>query len=63
MIWLAYCVMWISFAAVTITGILITKSTWCIWIMLIPALVRYCSKNDKDCNKLKTKETGDDKHE
>lgn len=59
MIWLACSVMWISFAAVTIIGLLITKSAWCLWIMLIPAMIGYSSTHDDE----KIKENGADKNE
>ncbi|MEY8366278.1 hypothetical protein AALA22_11625 [Anaerovoracaceae bacterium 41-7] len=44
MVYLAYAAAWISTAAAVIVGMMETGSAWCLWALLIPALIKI---NDK----------------
>jgi len=46
MMWIAYAAAWISCAAAAVLGAYITKSAWCMWVMMIPALVKVQLKED-----------------
>lgn len=46
--WIAYAVAWISTAAAVCCGIYFTKSAWCLWALLLPALLRVESKSKKE---------------
>ena len=39
MIWFAYAMVWISTSVAVSVGIYLTHSAWCLWALLIPALV------------------------
>lgn len=45
--WLAYASAWIATAAAVIAGIYLTGSTWCLWALFIPAMIRITHKDDK----------------
>lgn len=47
MIWLAYAAAWIATSSAVIAGIYLTGSAWCLWALLIPAMIRITRKDDK----------------
>lgn len=47
MVYLACSVAWIVSAIVAIEGLRATGSPWCIWVMLLPALVNWGKKEIK----------------
>lgn len=40
MMWIGYAAAWISTAAAVIAGVYFTGSEWCLWALLIPALIK-----------------------
>ena len=40
MIWFAYAMVWLSTAIAVSCGICVTHSAWCLWALLIPALMK-----------------------
>ena len=44
MVYLAYAAAWISTAAAAIVGMMETGSAWCLWALLIPALIKIIDK-------------------
>ena len=39
MIWIGYAAAWISTAAAVIAGFYFTGSAWCLWALLLPAMI------------------------
>ena len=39
MMWIGYAAAWISTAVAVIAGVCFTGSAWCLWALLIPALI------------------------
>ena len=40
MIWIGYTAAWISTAAAAIEGMYFTGAAWCLWALLIPAMIK-----------------------
>lgn len=58
-LWVAYAIMWMSVSLAVCTGMYITKSAWCLWAMVIPAMVKVSRKTDD--SKHNKSETYEDK--
>ena len=56
--WLAYAIMWISVSLTTCFGVYITKSVWCLLVLLLPACIRFSNTSD---NKDEDKNEKEDK--
>lgn len=46
--WFAYATMWVAVVVAVIAGMLITKSAWCLWALILPANIELKSKSDSE---------------
>ena len=46
--WFAYATMWVATAIAVIVGMIITKSPWCLWALLIPTGIEFKSSNTSE---------------
>ena len=51
MMWIGYAAAWISTAAAVIAGVYFTESAWCLWALLLPAMIKVerTTQNDNNC--------------
>lgn len=51
MMWIGYAAAWISTASAVIAGVYFTGSAWCLWALLLPAMIKVESttRNDNNC--------------
>lgn len=46
----AYAASWISTSAAVIAGLYFTNSAWCLWALLLPAMLSWNSSGDGDAD-------------
>ena len=46
--YVAYALVWLSVALAVSVGLFVTKNFNCLWFLILPALVRFHTKTDKD---------------
>lgn len=51
MIWIGYAAAWISTAAAVIAGMYFTESAWCLWALILPAVIKIERGKENDADK------------